>query len=70
LRGSELVLSFMPVAELRMGAIPAGWDIRREHIAGKPCAHYLSYFAFARAPQTIRPEMPGEPKESLKRLAS
>jgi tRNA(fMet)-specific endonuclease VapC len=29
LRGSELVLSFMSIAELRMGAISAGWGGRR-----------------------------------------
>ena len=29
LRGSELILSFMSVAELRMGAISAGWGNRR-----------------------------------------
>jgi|SRR5579872_294364 len=29
LRGSELVLSFMSIAELRMGAISAGWGDRR-----------------------------------------
>ena len=29
LRGSELILSFMTIAELRMGAISAGWDGRR-----------------------------------------
>ena len=29
LRGSELVLSFMTVAEMRMGAISAGWGSRR-----------------------------------------
>jgi tRNA(fMet)-specific endonuclease VapC len=29
LRGSELCLSFMSVAELRMGAISAGWGNRR-----------------------------------------
>ena len=29
LRGSELILSFMTVAELRMGAISAGWGDRR-----------------------------------------
>lgn len=29
LRGSDLVLSFMSVAELRMGAISAGWGARR-----------------------------------------
>jgi tRNA(fMet)-specific endonuclease VapC len=29
LRGSVLILSFMSVAELRMGAIMAGWGVRR-----------------------------------------
>ncbi|MGD0868165.1 MAG: PIN domain-containing protein [Bryobacteraceae bacterium] len=29
LRGSELILSFMSVAELRMGAISAGWGSHR-----------------------------------------
>ena len=29
LRGSELLLSFMSIAELRMGAISAGWGSRR-----------------------------------------
>ncbi len=29
LRGSELILSFMTIAELRMGAISAGWSSRR-----------------------------------------
>ena len=29
LRDSELILSFMSVAEVRMGAISAGWDDRR-----------------------------------------
>jgi tRNA(fMet)-specific endonuclease VapC len=29
LRGGELVLSFMTIAELRMGAISAGWGARR-----------------------------------------
>src|SRR6266852_761761 len=29
LRGSELILSFMSIAELRMGAISAGWGDRR-----------------------------------------
>jgi predicted nucleic acid-binding protein len=29
LRGSELILSFMSIAELRMGAISAGWGSRR-----------------------------------------
>jgi tRNA(fMet)-specific endonuclease VapC len=29
LRGSGLILSFMSVAEMRMGAIAAGWGVRR-----------------------------------------
>ena len=29
LRGSELILSFMTIAELRLGAISAGWGSRR-----------------------------------------
>ena len=29
LRGSELILSFMTIAEMRMGAISAGWGNRR-----------------------------------------
>ena len=29
LRGSELILSFMSIAELRLGAISAGWGNRR-----------------------------------------
>jgi tRNA(fMet)-specific endonuclease VapC len=29
LRGSDLVLSFMSIAEMRMGAIAAGWGVRR-----------------------------------------
>ena len=32
LRGSELVLSFMSIAELRMGAISAGWGSRRRQL--------------------------------------
>jgi tRNA(fMet)-specific endonuclease VapC len=29
LRGSELILSFMSIAEMRMGATAAGWGVRR-----------------------------------------
>lgn len=29
LRGSQLILSFMSIAEMRMGAISAGWGVRR-----------------------------------------
>lgn len=32
LRGPELVLSFMSIAELRMGAISAGWGSRRRQL--------------------------------------
>ena len=32
LRGSELILSFMSIAELRMGAISAGWGSRRRNL--------------------------------------
>ncbi len=32
LRGSELFLSFMSIAELRMGAISAGWGNRRRNL--------------------------------------
>ena len=31
-RGSELVLSFMSIAELRMGAMSAGWGDRRREL--------------------------------------
>jgi tRNA(fMet)-specific endonuclease VapC len=34
-RGSQLVLSFMSVAELRMGAIAAGWGSRRQGLLEK-----------------------------------
>lgn len=32
LRGSELILSFMSVAELRMGAMSAGWGSKRRRL--------------------------------------
>jgi tRNA(fMet)-specific endonuclease VapC len=32
LRGSRLVLCFMSIAEMRMGAIAAGWGVRRFHL--------------------------------------
>jgi tRNA(fMet)-specific endonuclease VapC len=32
LRGSQLVLCFMSIAEMRMGAIAAGWGIRRRTV--------------------------------------
>ena len=42
LKGSELILSFMTIAELRMGAIAAGWGSRRRlllerFIRGRTC---------------------------------
>ena len=53
-------------------------DIRREYLTEKPCApyctvscvHYVSYFDFFRAPQTLRSEMPGEPKPPLVKIQS
>ena len=53
-------------------------DIRREYLTEKPCApyctvscvHYVSYFDFFRAPQTIRSEMPGEQKQPLVKIQS
>jgi tRNA(fMet)-specific endonuclease VapC len=32
LRGSGLILSFMSIAEMRMGAIAAGWGVRRRNL--------------------------------------
>ena len=32
LRGAELILSFMSIAEMRMGAIAAGWGVRRRNL--------------------------------------
>jgi tRNA(fMet)-specific endonuclease VapC len=32
LRGSELILSFMSVAEMRLGAMAAGWGVRRRNL--------------------------------------
>jgi tRNA(fMet)-specific endonuclease VapC len=40
LRGSQLVLSFMSVAELRMGAISAKWGVRRRDLL----EHFISGF--------------------------
>ncbi|HML16798.1 MAG TPA: radical SAM protein [Bryobacteraceae bacterium] len=53
-------------------------DIRREYLTEKPCApyctvscvHYVSYFDFFRAPQTIRSEMPDEQKQPLVKIQS
>jgi tRNA(fMet)-specific endonuclease VapC len=61
-RGSDLVLSFMSIAELRMGAISAGWGTRRQtlleqYIQGfelvytddNPCTVWATIRADARA---------------------
>src|SRR5271168_1947730 len=53
-------------------------DIRREYLTEKPCApyctvscvHYVSYFDFFRGTQTIKSEMPGEPKQPLVKIQS
>ena len=37
LRGSELILSFMSIAEMRMGAIAAGWGVRRRTLLERRC---------------------------------
>jgi MoaA/NifB/PqqE/SkfB family radical SAM enzyme len=51
-------------------------DIRREYLSEKPCApyctvscvHYVSYFDFWRAPQTLKSGMPEAPAESLVKI--
>jgi MoaA/NifB/PqqE/SkfB family radical SAM enzyme len=51
-------------------------DIRREYLTEKPCApyctvscvHYVSYFDFFRAPQTMRSGMPAEPAKPLVKI--
>jgi MoaA/NifB/PqqE/SkfB family radical SAM enzyme len=51
-------------------------DIRREYLSEKSCApyctvscvHYVSYFDFWRAPQTLRSEMPEERAEPLVKI--
>ena len=45
LRGSELILSFMSVAELGMGAISAGWGNRRRALL----EHFIQGFALSYA---------------------
>src|SRR6202034_3206122 len=49
---------------------------QRGYLTEKPCApyctvscvHYVSYFDFFRGTQTIRSEMPGEPKQPLVKI--
>jgi MoaA/NifB/PqqE/SkfB family radical SAM enzyme len=51
-------------------------DIRREYLSEKPCApyctvscvHYVSYFDFWRAPQTLRSGMPEQPSNPLVKI--
>jgi MoaA/NifB/PqqE/SkfB family radical SAM enzyme len=51
-------------------------DIRREYLSEKPCApyctvscvHYVSYFDFWRAPQTLRSGMPDQPTNPLVKI--
>jgi MoaA/NifB/PqqE/SkfB family radical SAM enzyme len=51
-------------------------DIRREYLSEKPCApyctvscvHYVSYFDFWRAPQTLRSGMPDQPANPLVKI--
>ena len=45
LRGSELILSFMSVAELRMGAISAGWGDRRRLLLEQFMRGFELFFA-------------------------
>jgi predicted nucleic acid-binding protein len=45
MRGSELILSFMSVAEMRMGAISAGWGIRRRELLEQFIASFRVVYA-------------------------
>ncbi len=53
-------------------------DIRREYLSEKPCApyctvscvHYVSYFDFWRAPQTLKSGMPDAPSQTLVKIQS
>jgi MoaA/NifB/PqqE/SkfB family radical SAM enzyme len=53
-------------------------DIAREYLTEKPCApyctvscvHYVSYFDFFRAPQTLKSAMPSEPPKPLVKIQS
>jgi predicted nucleic acid-binding protein len=66
LRGAQLILSFMSIAEMRMGAIAADWGARRrtlleEFMGGSawstrttPCAQAGREFALRLAPLAAR----------------
>ena len=53
-------------------------DIRREYLSEKPCApyctvscvHYVSYFDFFRAPQTLKSGIPDQPAKPLVKIQS
>jgi tRNA(fMet)-specific endonuclease VapC len=45
LHGSELILSFMSVAELRMGAISAGWGARRRLLLEQSMRGFELFYA-------------------------
>ena len=45
LRGSELILSFMSIAELRMGAISAGWGDRRRALLEQFTRSFATVYA-------------------------
>src|SRR5258707_6284403 len=53
-------------------------DIRREYLSEKPCAayctvscvHYVSYFDFFRAPQTLRSGLPDQAAQTLVKIQS
>lgn len=77
LRGSELILSFMSVAELRMGAISAGWGERRRLLLEKFIRSFELFYAdndlcmvWARirsdaraAGRVLSRRMPGSPRQ-------
>jgi predicted nucleic acid-binding protein len=45
LRGSQLVLCFMSIAEMRMGAIAAGWGTRRRTLLEQFIAGFGTVYA-------------------------
>ena len=53
-------------------------DIRREYLTEKPCApyctvscvHYVSYFDFFRAPQTLKTDMPAQQSKPLVKITN
>jgi tRNA(fMet)-specific endonuclease VapC len=49
LRGSGLILSFMSIAEMRMGAIAAGWGVRRRNLL----EHFIGGFGVVYADDAL-----------------